>query len=123
MRLRNCQLCGPSELTVEKSGGPMGGRYETRAVSAIAAAIRECCCPLREIVLSENRIRDPEMATLMAAVGERSQHYARREGGDGGGLTPLALDFTAGATVKAKGAPGHDANDGLPTVMNAVPDR
>ena len=97
LNLANCQLCGPLDSGAEhKPGGSMvgGGRYETRGVALIAAAVRERRCPLKELVLSGNAIRDAEASNVMAAVGDHLQAMARNDRETRGvAITPLVIDF------------------------------
>jgi len=70
LRLSNCQLCTADAL--EKLSPHNGNRVDVRSIEAVASALRECKCPLTEVRLGANRIRDVESATLLSAVGENS---------------------------------------------------
>lgn len=73
VRLASCQLCGAAEQQGLDKSGVAGSRHETRGIMALAEAVRECRCPLRELTLSANRVRDTEAASLMAAVRDRAE--------------------------------------------------
>jgi hypothetical protein len=91
LRLSQCQLCGPTDSSTDQLSPLSGNRYETRGVAALCAAIRECRSPLKELSLSANRIRAPEVATLLTAASELTRQATNAE--------PLAIDLDDEARV------------------------
>ena len=74
-----------------------GGRHEGRGAMAVASlmlTISESRKPLRLIDLSDNRFREAEIASLLAATAEQNAENASAvEVGEEAGWQPLVLDF------------------------------
>ena len=121
LRLSNCQLCTADAL--EKLSPHNGNRVDVRSIEAVASALRECKCPLTEVRLGANRIRDVEAATLLSAVGENSCLSRVMLGLECNALTAEGLDglraqlrgySVAGSWTAAGAAAGASLTSGQP---------
>ena len=76
----------------------------------IASALRERRAPLKQLSMSGNRIRDAEVNSLMAAVGEHAQAAVREAPADAHPreMYQLTLDFD-GSSVSTPAGPEPDA--------------
>ena len=118
VRLAECELCSGGSGQESEAGGSGGGggggggtssggfskgvvigggRHEGRGAMAVASlmlTISESRKPLRLIDLSDNRFREAEIASLLAATAEQNAENASAvEVGEEAGWQPLVLDF------------------------------
>ena len=118
VRLAECELCSGGSGQESEGGGSGGGggggggtssggfskgvvigggRHEGRGAMAVASlmlTISESRKPLRLIDLSDNRFREAEIASLLAATAEQNAENASAvEVGEEAGWQPLVLDF------------------------------
>ena len=110
VRLAECELCSGGSGQENEGGSASGssssfskgvviggGRHEGRGAMAVASLmlmISEARAPLRLIDLSDNRFREAEIASLLAATAEQNaENAAAVTPGEEAGWQPLVLDF------------------------------